>query len=122
MAEYKGIHGIKIQNYTSDPANPLVGEVWYNSTSNSLKYFYVNSGAWATGGDMNTARKQLGGSGTNTAALAFGGTTNKNETEQYNGTAWTEVNNLNTARNKFYSKSCYSSFSCWRFNNTTFYS
>ena len=25
MAEYKGTHGTKIQNYTSDPANPLHG-------------------------------------------------------------------------------------------------
>ena len=39
----------------------------------------------------------------NTAALAFGGLidphkTNYNNTESYNGTSWTEVNNLNTAR------------------------
>jgi hypothetical protein len=32
-------------------------------------------GVWATGGDMNTARNNLGGAGngTQTAALAFGG-------------------------------------------------
>ena len=38
MAEYKGTHGTKIQNYTSDPANPLTGQVWYNETTNGLKY------------------------------------------------------------------------------------
>jgi len=76
MAEYKGIHGTKIQNYTSDPANPLQGEVWFNDTSNSLKYFYVNPGSWATGGQLNTARKYLAGAGaSNTSALAFGGDT-----------------------------------------------
>ena len=37
--------------------------------------------------------------GTSTAALCFGGHPPfKNETEVWNGTAWTEVNNLNTAR------------------------
>ena len=39
MAEYKGINGTKIQNYTSDPDNPLTGQVWYNETANTLKYF-----------------------------------------------------------------------------------
>ena len=102
MATYKGIHGTKIQNYTSDPANPLQGEVWYNSTSNSLKYFYVNPGSWATSGSLNTARDSLAGVGITTSALAFGGylgppgvTAN---TEDWNGASWSEVNNLNTAR------------------------
>ncbi len=38
----------------------------------------------------------------NTAALAFGGATPavKNQTESWNGTNWTEVNDLNTARNQ----------------------
>ena len=41
----------------------------------------------------------MGGAGTTTSALAFGGTPgSKNETELWNGTNWTEVNNLNTAR------------------------
>tara|TARA_E500000318_G_C3493977_1_gene185572 strand:- start:20 stop:868 length:849 start_codon:yes stop_codon:yes gene_type:complete len=50
---------------------------------------------------MNTARYALASAnkGTRTSALVFsGGFPNKNETENYNGTAWAEVNNLNTAR------------------------
>jgi hypothetical protein len=43
MAEYKGIKGFNIQTVSSDPANPLVGEVWYNSTSATVKYFAVLS-------------------------------------------------------------------------------
>jgi hypothetical protein len=31
------------------------------------------AGAWATGGNLNTARFAMGGAGTQTAALAFGG-------------------------------------------------
>src|SRR5210317_1453959 len=62
-------------------------------------------GAWATGGSMNTARGLLGGAGTSSnSALAFGGadsptaTDITNLTESYDGTSWTEVNDLNTSR------------------------
>ena len=34
----------------------------------------------------------------NTSALAFGGNPNKAETESWNGSAWTEVNDLNAGR------------------------
>ena len=46
---------------------------------------------------MNTAKSNVAGCGTTTAALATGGTSNTNES--WNGSAWTEVNDLNTARN-----------------------
>jgi hypothetical protein len=52
---------------------------------------------------MNTARGTLGGAGaSNTAAIAFGGSPvsqgTTTATESYNGTAWTTVNSMNTAR------------------------
>ncbi len=52
--------------------------------------------------DLNTARGMLGAAGTQTAALAFGGTEPpvSNKTEKYNGASWTEVNELLTARNE----------------------
>jgi hypothetical protein len=38
MATYKGIKGFSIQNLSADPtANPLEGQMWYNSTSNVWK-------------------------------------------------------------------------------------
>jgi hypothetical protein len=51
---------------------------------------------------MGTARRSPGGAGTNTAALAFGGQTNQNLacTESYNGTSWTAVGAMNTARSE----------------------
>ena len=67
----------------------------------SIKYQeQVTGNAWSTGNSMNTARAQLAGAGTQTAALGFGGTTPPVSalTEQYNGTSWTEVADLNTAR------------------------
>jgi hypothetical protein len=61
---------------------------------------------WTEVNDLNTARgDNLGGVGTNTAALAFGGNPGSSPyttgvTETWNGTNWTEVNDLNTARNQ----------------------
>jgi hypothetical protein len=49
---------------------------------------------------FKTARHSLGGAGTQTAGLAFGGiyTRSTNATEEYDGTSWTAGGNLNTAR------------------------
>ena len=51
---------------------------------------------------MNTGRENLGGAGAdNTSAIAFAGSSpagNTVTTELWNGTNWTEVNDLNTAR------------------------
>jgi hypothetical protein len=52
-------------------------------------------------GSLNTARLILAGCGTQTAALAFGGTPLlTGATEEYDGTSWTTSNpgSLNTAR------------------------
>ena len=102
MAEYKGIHGTKVQNYTSDPTNPIIGQVWYNETSQTMKVQSVTTtGAWATGGNLNDGRNAGGSAGTQSGALFFAGDppsagTTAN-TESYNGSSWTEVNDLNTA-------------------------
>jgi hypothetical protein len=49
---------------------------------------------------MNTARSTLAGAGTQTAALAFGGTPLTAATEEYDGATWTtSPPGLNTARN-----------------------
>ena len=65
----------------------------------------ITAAAWASGGNMNTPRAEnFGVSGTQTAAVAFGGYTPAPgpkataNSEEYNGTSWTEGNNLGTAR------------------------
>jgi hypothetical protein len=96
MATYKEIKGTDITVVSSDPSNPVTGEVWYNTATGKLKgYQQVLGNAWSTGGNLNSARNISGGAGTQTAALAFG---NPAVTEQYDGTSWTEVNDLNTGR------------------------
>jgi hypothetical protein len=100
MAEYKGIKGFKVQYLSADPSDPNIGQTWYNDTSKDLKYTGATAaGAWATGNNLNTARRNLGGAGTQTAGLAFGGTSPvTGVTEEYDGTNWASVNSLNTAR------------------------
>ena len=104
MANYKDIHGTNIETVTSDPDNPVNGQVWYNSTDRVLKGFTSNpAGSWSSGGNVNTARYVSGGSGTQTAALMIAGATappnvKRAYTESYNGSSWTEVADLNTAR------------------------
>jgi hypothetical protein len=90
-----------VSTVASDPPSPDAGQVWYNTTDKALRaYIQSSTGSWATGGNLNTARRFAGGSGTQTAGLYFGGQSGpeKANTEQYDGTSWTEVNDMNTAR------------------------
>ena len=102
MADYKTLHGTHIEAVASDPSNPVTGQVWYNTTSNVMKGFTSNpTGAWAAGNNMNTARRQAAGAGIQTSALVFGGysTAKEDKAESYDGTSWTEVGDLNGAKN-----------------------
>jgi len=72
----------------------------FNKSTNT-----ITAAAWASGGNLNTGRQDVGGTGTKSAGLAFGGRTGSsapftpvNNSEEYDGTSWTEGNNLNTAR------------------------
>ena len=61
----------------------------------------ITAAAWASGGALNQARYQMAGCGTLTAGLAFsgyepGGETGK--TEEYDGTSFSEQNDMGTAR------------------------
>jgi hypothetical protein len=104
MADYININGNNIPIRASDPTNPIQGEVWYNTTTDALKGQGATTvGAWASGGSLNTARFGGATMGSQTAGLFAGGTTppsavKVNNSEEYNGTSWTEGNNLNTTR------------------------
>ena len=104
MANYTGIQGQNILIVSSDPSNPTEGQIWYNSTSNLLKgsQNVVVAAAWASGGNLATARRTLAAStnGTQTANIVFGGysTGSTGETESYNGTSWSPAPSMNTDR------------------------
>ena len=104
MATYKEIKGTQIEAVATDPSNPVEGQVWYNTTSNVLKGQSVTaSGAWSSVNNLNTARYAGGGAGTTSAGLYSSGvTTGGNDSpqvESWNGTNWTEVNDVNNDRN-----------------------
>ena len=84
MADYSTIKGFTIQSLASDPY----------ATS-------IASATWASGGEINQARTSASGFGNpaaTTAMIAGGwvspGVGRTLNTESYNGSAWTEVNNL----------------------------
>ena len=101
MTTYNELAGLRVNYLGSDPTlnTGNEGQVWYNSTSGTLKSL-VKISAWTSAGNMGTARYALGSAGTQTAGLAFGGSLPgvTAATEKYNGTSWTAASSLNTAR------------------------
>ena len=101
MTTYKSIVGQKIQKVSSDPTNPLVGQIWYNTTTGILKGRKFTAAAWASGGDLNTARFAMNqGAGTQTAGLGAGGNPSNSvlgNAEEYNGSTWSEETNIPTS-------------------------
>jgi len=92
MVAYTGIQGQNILIVSSDPSNPVEGQIWYNSTSNLLKgYQFATINSFASGGNMGTATYGAAGAGTQTAAVVFGGGSpyTLGTTQLYDGTAWT---------------------------------
>ena len=79
MATYKEIKGVTVQALDADPVEFV--------------------GSWSSGGALNAGRT-VAGFGTQTAAIAAGGfdyppNVNTNAVESYNGTSWSEVNEIN---------------------------
>ena len=102
MATYKEIHGTNIEVLSSDPSNPIAGQIWYNTSTNSVKAFIILAGSWATTANINETRLKGAGTGTNSAALAMGGappgTAQPVQGSSWNNVAWTAVSGLNTNR------------------------
>ena len=89
MSEYKGIKGFRVQTRTEDPT-PYAQALADNPYA----------GSWSSGGDLNVAKRQAAGFGTLTAGLFAGGNNPPPTTanvEEYNGTAWSEVNDMPTS-------------------------
>jgi hypothetical protein len=82
--------------------------VWYNSTSATLKVRSATSaGTWSTGGNLPQGFNGSAAAGIQTAALSFGGIDSSGpgrtaNTNSYNGTSWSPVSAMNTARYYLY--------------------
>jgi len=105
MTTFIGIRGTAIQAVSSDPSNPETGQIWYNSSSGTLKgYQFVSTNAWSSAANLvnGSSITYRGSAGLQTAALAIGGYTSpgarSSATENYDGTAWASGGNLGTAR------------------------
>ena len=103
MADYKEIKGKTVLSIASDLDNAAgEGQIWFNTTSGDFKTIQKVSGAWASGGNLNTARGKGFAVGTQTASLQVGGEGpppgDVGNVEQYNGSTWSEIADLNTAR------------------------
>ena len=75
MTTYNEIAGRRVNFLSSDPTyvdTNSNGQVWYNSSTATLKS-WLPTGAWISGGNMNTPRRGPFGAGTQTAAFAAGG-------------------------------------------------
>ena len=107
MGSYKGILGQTVQSLGSDLVASAAtdGQVWYNSSSNVWKMVGYDTGTWSAAPTMAQGRTSAAGApmGTNSAALVYGGPGPLNYqytryTEEYNGTSWTRMNDLNVGR------------------------
>ena len=104
MSTYKGIQGYSVQTLASDPSPTasVEGQLWFNSTSSTYKIATGSAGAWTAGTAFNAPRSGRGACGPNSSTIMFGGwqptASAQANVETYNGSTWTEVNNLTTAR------------------------
>jgi len=101
MADYQDIRGLRVKYLSADPSVTVPGEVWYNSTTGTLRSRLVSS-AWSSSSPLTTARNGGGGFGIQTAGVFAGGyigpTPYSNATEEYNGSGWSNGGNIGTAR------------------------
>ena len=130
MATYKEIKGVTIQTLDEDPVqnvgswssgadtntnrysatgygltNSAAGVVGgYDGSNPTANNEYYDGSSWSEQSDLNTARAYMGGSGSQTSALIFGGdarpanpTVPVTNVESWNGSAWSETTEMNTS-------------------------
>jgi hypothetical protein len=102
MTTYNELAGLRVNYLGSDPTlnTGNEGQVWYNSTSGTLKSL-VQLKAWSSASNLSTARRGGASMGTQTAAAYAGGQAAPaytNATEEYSGYTWSAGGNLNTTR------------------------
>ena len=102
MPDFRTIRGLYIKHASSDPSNLVEGDIWYNTTTQTLKIAPQLPGTWAAGENVPAAVRDNGGFGTTTAAAYFGGykasaSAKQDETFEYDGTDYAAGGDLATA-------------------------
>jgi hypothetical protein len=103
MSTYRQLKGYSVKSVSTNPDNPNDGQIWYNDTDKVIKVRLLTPASWASGGNMNTGRSEGMTAGTQTASLMSGGIVPgsdamTNNSEEYNGSSWSEGNNLSNFR------------------------
>ena len=68
MATYKEIVGKKIKKVTSDPSESIDGQMWYNSTTGSIRGVAILE-AWSSAAPLGTGGYTAGSFGTQQQVL-----------------------------------------------------
>jgi hypothetical protein len=102
-ADPSSLNGTEHWNSAPPVFNQITeGQLFFNSTTNTFKETIsdIPPTTWASGGALNQARSFADSAGTGTSSVLFGGSPGPTQayTEQYDGSSWTEVSDLNTGR------------------------
>ena len=88
-------------------ADAIVGDFYYNSSTGQFKNIGAGGaplGTWASGGSLPTVKSAHGYAGTQTAGVAFAGATSTTArvatSYHYDGSSWSDANNVNTGRDQ----------------------
>ena len=113
MTEYSGIRGTRVKYLSSNPTlnTSTEGQVWYNSTSGTLKAL-VGIDAWANGNLFlaNPSMSGPNGFGAQTAGVLAGGSTpapspvltnSLSSVYEYNNEVWSTATSMSQVRNTF---------------------
>tara|TARA_R100001015_G_C4619494_1_gene176230 strand:- start:39 stop:1877 length:1839 start_codon:yes stop_codon:yes gene_type:complete len=98
MSTYKNIHGKAVKSVSTNLSDSgAEGQIWFNTTDNKFRSV-VALEAWSSASPLIVARDKPGNAGTQTAALAFGGSPNLTSSVEYNGTGWKSAPALNAGK------------------------
>lgn len=97
MANYSDIKGQTISAVSSDPSNPIDGQIWYNSTDYIFKAVGATNGprVIATGTSMPGNKSNAAGGGSYTASWITGGPGGAGQPVfHWNGSSWSSAPSL----------------------------
>ena len=103
MATYRDIKGDSIETVATDPSNPILGDIWYNTTSGTIKGLGFSTSSWSSGGAAPRGHASGMMAGSHTDAMMWGGDTGggypgwTTTSHSYNGSSWSAEGSIPNA-------------------------